>query len=69
MDVPADVAHQRLIQRHILAGIETSREAAAVRAEQNDLPNGKLIRDNLVQPTVWISGSTPESGKEMVRIV
>jgi hypothetical protein len=52
--VPADIARERLIQRHILAGIETSREAAALRAEDNDVPNGHLIRLKLIRPDVRI---------------
>ncbi|KAK8135169.1 nicotinamide riboside kinase [Apiospora sp. TS-2023a] len=54
VDVPPEVAKERLILRHLAAGIETSREAAAHRAEENDLPNGDLIRSNLIEPDVRI---------------
>ncbi|KAK8078596.1 hypothetical protein PG996_004766 [Apiospora saccharicola] len=54
VDVPPEVAKERLVLRHLAAGIETSREAAAHRAEENDLPNGDLIRSNLIEPDVRI---------------
>ncbi|KAK8005924.1 hypothetical protein PG991_012221 [Apiospora marii] len=54
VDVPPEVAKERLVLRHLAAGIETSREAAAHRAEENDLPNGNLIRSNLIEPDVRI---------------
>ncbi|KAK8085940.1 hypothetical protein PG994_000914 [Apiospora phragmitis] len=54
VDVPPEVAKERLVLRHLAAGIETSREAAAHRAEENDLPNGDLIRSKLIEPDVRI---------------
>ncbi|CAJ2504396.1 Uu.00g117900.m01.CDS01 [Anthostomella pinea] len=53
--VPAIVARERLIERHLRAGIETSREAAALRAEDNDIPNGDLIGAALIEPSVRIT--------------
>ncbi|KAK8024988.1 P-loop containing nucleoside triphosphate hydrolase protein [Apiospora arundinis] len=54
VDVPPEVAKERLVLRHLAAGIETSREAAAHRAEENDLPNGHLIRSKLLAPDVRV---------------
>ncbi|KAJ9134260.1 Nicotinamide riboside kinase [Pleurostoma richardsiae] len=54
VDVPPEIAKERLIARHLRAGIETSREAAAQRAEENDIPNGALIRSHLIEPDVRI---------------
>ncbi|KAK7949387.1 uncharacterized protein PG986_010273 [Apiospora aurea] len=54
VDVPPEVAKERLVLRHLAAGIETSREAAAHRVEENDLPNGALIRSKLFEPDVRI---------------
>lgn len=54
VDVPPEVARERLIERHLLAGIETSRDAAARRAEENDIPNGDLIRSHLIEPDIRI---------------
>ncbi|OAA66920.1 phosphoribulokinase/uridine kinase family protein [Niveomyces insectorum RCEF 264] len=54
VDSPAKVVRQRLIDRHLRAGIETTEEAAARRAEENDIPNGLLILSHLVEPDVRI---------------
>ncbi|KAF2223291.1 P-loop containing nucleoside triphosphate hydrolase protein [Elsinoe ampelina] len=45
VDVDLDVARQRLIQRHIKAGLAENEEQAAKRADENDLVNGKQIID------------------------
>lgn len=42
------------MQRHLAAGIETSREAASLRVEDNDLPNGELVRTKLVKPDIVV---------------
>lgn len=55
VDVPSlEVAKERLVQRHLVAGIETSREAASLRVEDNDLPNGELVKTKLVKPDVVV---------------
>lgn len=54
VDTSAETAKERLIRRHIEAGIETSVEAAAARVESNDLINGELIRMKLIEPDVLI---------------
>lgn len=54
VDVPPDVAKERLVRRHLQAGIEQTWEAAAHRAEENDIPNGQLIRSKLIEPDVRI---------------
>ncbi|CAO2653822.1 Nn.00g105550.m01.CDS01 [Neocucurbitaria sp. VM-36] len=54
LDVEKEVVKERLAQRHLLAGIETSAIAAVKRAEENDLPNGDLIRSLLIKPDVII---------------
>ncbi|KAK3944401.1 putative kinase [Diplogelasinospora grovesii] len=54
VDVSPDVAKERLVRRHLQAGIEQTREAAAHRAEENDMPNGQLIRSKLIEPDVRI---------------
>jgi pantothenate kinase len=52
--MPRELVRERIVQRHLAAGIETSREAAILRAEDNDLPNGDLIRSKLIEPDVRI---------------
>jgi pantothenate kinase len=54
VDADREVVKLRLAQRHLLAGIETSELAAKQRAEENDLPNGDLIRKMLIAPDVVI---------------
>ncbi|KAK9413419.1 putative Phosphoribulokinase/uridine kinase [Seiridium unicorne] len=54
VDVPRDVARDRLVARHLAAGIESSGEAATIRAEDNDPPNGDLIRSHLIEPDIRI---------------
>ncbi|KAF4551869.1 UNC93-like protein 2 [Elsinoe fawcettii] len=43
VDVDLSVARQRLIQRHVKAGLAENEEQAAKRADENDLVNGKEI--------------------------
>jgi pantothenate kinase len=50
VDVSSETARSRLIERHLRAGIEINREAAAARVEENDVQNGVLIRSKLIQP-------------------
>ncbi|KAH8901529.1 P-loop containing nucleoside triphosphate hydrolase protein [Thozetella sp. PMI_491] len=54
VDAPPAAAKERLVARHLQAGIESTREAAAIRAEDNDIPNGNLIRRKLIKPDVTI---------------
>jgi pantothenate kinase len=54
VDVPQDVVQERLVQRHLVAGIETSALKAVERVKENDLPNGDLIRKLLITPDVVI---------------
>lgn len=54
VDVPPEVVRDRLATRHLAAGIETTYEAAAQRAETNDIPNGEMIRSLLITPDVTI---------------
>lgn len=54
VDAPVEIVRDRLAQRHLAAGIETSKSAAIARAEENDIPNGELIRSLLIEPDVKI---------------
>ena len=54
MSVPREIARERLIARHIASGIEQNREAAALRADKNDLLNADLIMQNLLMPDLTI---------------
>lgn len=54
VDAPVDLVRKRLAKRHLSAGIETTMEAAVRRAEDNDIPNGAMIRSMLVAPDLVI---------------
>ena len=45
VDVTEQVAKERLIKRHVASGISPNEEAAAKRAEENDLVNGRQINE------------------------
>ena len=49
IDVPREVAKQRLIRRHLEAGIVNTEEEGRRRAEENDLVNGDLVRERRVR--------------------
>ncbi|KAJ4116999.1 hypothetical protein NW765_010412 [Fusarium oxysporum] len=54
VDVPVDVARERLASRHLRAGIETTIDTAIKRVDENDIPNGEYIRSHLIEPNVRI---------------
>lgn len=45
--VPFDVATERLVKRHLAAGLAATEEEAMKRVVENDLVNGKMIEDLL----------------------
>ncbi|KAF8191440.1 P-loop containing nucleoside triphosphate hydrolase protein [Mycena galopus ATCC 62051] len=47
-------ACRRLIKRHVETGICPNEEEARRRAEGNDLPNGRFVVENMLQPTRFI---------------
>jgi len=49
VDVEREVARERLVKRHIEAGIVKTREEGEKRADENDLPNGDLVTEKLVR--------------------
>jgi pantothenate kinase len=49
VDVDFNVARDRLVYRHVKAGIAHNEEEAAKRADENDLVNGKEIVDNRLE--------------------
>lgn len=58
VDVPEDEAARRLVRRHVQSGIAPDEESARRRAEENDLPNGRFVREHLLQPTRYITSVT-----------
>jgi pantothenate kinase len=54
VDAPVDTVRDRIAIRHLAAGIEHTMQAAVQRAEENDIPNGAMIRSMLIRPDVVI---------------
>ncbi|TDL22361.1 P-loop containing nucleoside triphosphate hydrolase protein [Rickenella mellea] len=54
IDIDPAEATKRLVARHIQSGITCNLEEATRRAEENDMPNGRFLLENLIQPTQWI---------------
>ncbi|KAK1780872.1 P-loop containing nucleoside triphosphate hydrolase protein [Copromyces sp. CBS 386.78] len=50
--VTSHLATERLVNRHIAAGIARTKEEAVKRVEENDLVNGKMIEDLLKEEEV-----------------
>lgn len=48
VSVDREVARKRLIARHLATGLVDTPEAAAKRADENDLPNGDFIIANMM---------------------
>ncbi|RFU30152.1 hypothetical protein B7463_g6188, partial [Scytalidium lignicola] len=57
VSISRETAKKRLIKRHIMAGIESTIEAAAVRVEDNDLLNGDLITRKMISPDVVVEST------------
>lgn len=57
VSISRETAKDRLVKRHLQAGIETTTEAAALRAEENDLRNGDHIKENMIRPSLIIESS------------
>ncbi|KAL1892166.1 hypothetical protein Cpir12675_004634 [Ceratocystis pirilliformis] len=49
VEVDKEVARERLVKRHLVAGIAATKEEAEKRAEDNDLVNGDEILANLIE--------------------
>jgi pantothenate kinase len=54
VDAERGVVLERLVGRHVGAGIERDARAAVERVEANDLVNGELIRGRLIEPDVVV---------------
>jgi len=51
IDIELDEAQRRLVKRHVVTGVTKDTESAIWRAEQNDMPNGRWIIANILEPT------------------
>lgn len=54
VDADVNETRERVARRHVRAGIERTIEDAYRRVDSNDLLNGKLIRQKLIEPDVVV---------------
>ncbi|EDR00645.1 uncharacterized protein LACBIDRAFT_192031 [Laccaria bicolor S238N-H82] len=51
LDVDIEAARRRLVKRHVVSGVAKDLEQASWRADENDMPNGRFIIANMLEPT------------------
>ncbi|KAF5338239.1 hypothetical protein D9758_012848 [Tetrapyrgos nigripes] len=49
--VDIEEAQRRLVKRHVVSGVAKDHEEAVWRAEENDMPNGRFLIANMLEPT------------------
>jgi pantothenate kinase len=62
VEVDFAVARERLAERHVRAGIASNEDEAKKRADENDLPNGKVIVDERLPNITEIITSKEDDG-------
>ena len=63
VQVDEDVAKRRLVERHVRTGVAENEEAAAKRAEESDLLNGKEIIKNRLEVSEVVESREDEGWK------
>ncbi|CAL1696792.1 unnamed protein product [Somion occarium] len=51
IDIGEDEAEKRLVLRHVKSGVAKDLAEAEWRARENDAPNGRFIKENMLKPT------------------
>jgi pantothenate kinase len=51
VEAPEEVARPRIIERHVRTGVAPDAEAARIRADTSDLPNGRYMLERARKPT------------------
>ncbi|RDB21227.1 hypothetical protein Hypma_011929 [Hypsizygus marmoreus] len=51
IEVGEEEARRRIVKRHVVSGVARDREEAVRRAEENDIPNGRFLIANMLEPT------------------
>jgi len=51
LDVDEAEAERRLVLRHVQTGVAKDLEEAIWRSRENDAPNGRFLRENMLKPT------------------
>jgi len=55
---------ERLIERHLRTGVESTLELATIRADTSDIPNGEYLLANVLEPVRRIRSTDDESFKQ-----
>jgi len=51
LDIGEAEAENRLVARHVRSGVAKDYDEAVWRSRENDAPNGRFLRENIVEPT------------------
>ncbi|KIK04219.1 hypothetical protein K443DRAFT_434612 [Laccaria amethystina LaAM-08-1] len=51
LNVDIEAARRRLVKRHVVSGVAKDLEQASWRADETDMPNGRFIIANMLEPT------------------
>ncbi|KAF9560285.1 P-loop containing nucleoside triphosphate hydrolase protein [Agrocybe pediades] len=51
LEIDEQEARERIVKRHVLTGVAKDSFEAGWRADENDMPNGKFILENMLDPT------------------
>ncbi|KAL0573838.1 hypothetical protein V5O48_008102 [Marasmius crinis-equi] len=51
LELSIEEAQQRLVKRHVKSGVAKDEKEAVWRAENNDMPNGRFVIANMLEPT------------------
>ncbi|TBU48711.1 P-loop containing nucleoside triphosphate hydrolase protein [Dichomitus squalens] len=51
VEIDEEKAEKRLVARHVRTGVAKDMEEAIWRSRENDAPNGRFIRENMMKPT------------------
>ncbi|KAI0782179.1 P-loop containing nucleoside triphosphate hydrolase protein [Abortiporus biennis] len=51
VEIGEDEAEKRLVKRHVESGVAKDWDEAVWRARENDRPNGRFIKENMLTPT------------------
>ncbi|KAL1746207.1 P-loop containing nucleoside triphosphate hydrolase protein [Schizophyllum fasciatum] len=51
IQISLEEAEKRLVKRHVISGVASDHSEAVWRSNTNDMPNGKFLLDNILEPT------------------
>ncbi|KAL1681832.1 P-loop containing nucleoside triphosphate hydrolase protein [Schizophyllum commune] len=51
IEISLEEAEKRLVKRHVLSGVAKDHNEAVWRSNTNDMPNGRFLLENILEPT------------------